>query len=164
MLWDTAYTWDKLDSGGTRVAARVSESGASGERRRLFKSLLLLHAWPCAATYGGPAGFPRRMCTQVRNTYVPPGNRRSSLTEPFGHMPRGCRPSSSEPFFTPSCTHDTRRRSDLCCPTCRWSNVKSILRSIYSSICNICRYPAFYAHVIREKRDNEYLPVRCLLN
>lgn len=43
---------DDLDSGSTRVAARVS--GASGERRRLFKSPL--HAWPCAAAYGGPAG------------------------------------------------------------------------------------------------------------
>jgi len=27
----------------------------------------------------------------------------SSLTEPFGHMPRGCRPSGDS-FFTPSCT------------------------------------------------------------
>lgn len=119
----------KLDSGGTRVAARVSEggaSGASGERRRLFKSP------PGAArvaTYGGLAGS-HGGCAPKYVTHVQ-GNGRSSLTEPFGHMPHtwGCRPS--EPlFFTPSCTHDSRR-SDLCSLECRWSRRAFLQRLTY---------------------------------
>lgn len=115
-----------LDSGSTRVAARVRAAELPASVDGFLKARCTRGR--AQLVYGGPAGSHGHGGCARPPRYTHGAT--SSLAEAFGHMPRGCRPSS-EPFFTPSCTHDTRRRrvgavaaaaavADLCCPECRW--------------------------------------------
>lgn len=147
----------KLDSGGTRVAARVSERGAGlpASDVGFLKARLVLHAWPCAATYGGPAGFPRRMCTRVRNTRTA-GERaivvnrtiRSHATYNGVADPAAASRSSSRPR-----AHTTHAAAlTYAVPSAGGRTRRAFLRR------STCMQDTKYLHilrVIREKRDNE---------